>query len=124
MRLQTRACLAATALMLLGSGARAQEVRPGFLYGSIDYLLWSVKGAPLSVPLVSTGPESVYKGFLLNSSAAILYGAPRAPATGGSDIQDFSLFNGGRLMRGYAIDPVRGIGVEASGFGLQSREAG
>ena len=28
------------------------------LYGGIEYLLWWVKDAPLSVPLVSTGPEA------------------------------------------------------------------
>src|SRR4051812_3231078 len=97
MTLATQCWLGATALVLLGTGAHAQEVRLGSLYGSVDYLLWSVKGTPLSVPLVSTGPESIYNGFLLNSSATILYGASRAPAMGGRDVQDFSPFNGGRL---------------------------
>lgn len=122
MTLTTHVWLATTTLVLLRAGAHAQEVRLGSLYGSVDYLLWSVKAAPLSVPLVSTGPESVFNGFLLNSSARILYGASRASAVGGRDQQDFSPFNGGRLTLGYAIDPARGLGVEASGFGLQSRQ--
>src|SRR5437660_3802497 len=33
-------------------------VLPSPLYGGIEYLLWWVKPAPLSVPLVSTGPIS------------------------------------------------------------------
>ena len=38
--------------------ASAPDVRlaPPRLYGSLEYLLWSVKDAPLAVPLLSTGP--------------------------------------------------------------------
>src|SRR5271166_6658217 len=31
-------------------------------YGGVEYLLWWVKGAPLSVPLVSTGPGANDEG--------------------------------------------------------------
>ncbi len=112
--------------------ARAQEVRVSDadppvvqrIYGDLDYLLWWVKGAPLSVPLISTGPNANSQGFLINSNTTILYGAPQSPAVGGKDAQDFAGFSGGRLTLGYTIDPSRGLAVEASGFGLESRNAG
>jgi hypothetical protein len=113
--------LAAACLAAGLAPARAQDVR---LYGSAEYLLWWVKGAPLSVPLVSTGPESNFNGDILNSNTTILYGAPLAPAVGGKSVQDFSPLSGGRLTLGYSIDRSRGIGIEASGFGLQGAEAG
>src|SRR6476646_5305097 len=58
------------------------------LYGSLDYLCWWLKPAPLSVPLVSTGPISTtHHGWLDNSDAIILYVAPYYPAQGGDDSQ-------------------------------------
>ena len=90
------------ALLCAVSPAAAQEVR---VYGDLDYLLWWVKGAPLSVPLVSTGPESNFNRFLFNSKTTILYGAPHPPATGGNGVQDFKRFSGGRLTLGYTLDP-------------------
>src|SRR5215471_7307401 len=72
------------------------------MYASADYLLWWVKGAPLPVPLVSTGPVSTtHHGFLNNSEATILYGASQAPAVGGHDTQDFPPFSGGSITLGY-----------------------
>src|SRR5215472_17128514 len=59
------------------------------LYVGIDYLHWWVKNAPLSVPLVSTGPEANKEGFLVNPNSLILYGAPHAPAMGGDASQGF-----------------------------------
>jgi len=91
-------------------------------YGGAEYLLWSVKGAPLSVPLVSTGPDK--EGFLLNSNATILYGSPLAPASGGNDTQNFKMFSGSRLTLGYQLDPARNVAVEVSGFALEKRSAG
>ena len=114
--------------LALAPQAGAQDVRldpaAARLYGSADYLLWWMKGAPLSVPLVSTGPAANNEGFIFNSNTTILYGAPFAPAVGGKSVQDFNGFSGGRLTLGYTLDPSRGIAVEASGFGLESREAG
>lgn len=94
------------------------------LYGGIEYLHWWVKDAPLSVPLVSTGPEMNKEGFLINSNSTILYGAPFSPATGGNDQQSFPGFNGSRLTVGYWLDDAQRYAVEASGFLLQSRSAG
>src|SRR5213078_4187467 len=69
---------------------------PSAWYGGVEYLLWWVKPAPLSVPLVSTGPISTtHHGWLINSDATILYGAPRSPAQGGNDSQNFPVFSGG-----------------------------
>ena len=112
--------------------AAAQEVRVNAgdplagqrFYGGLDYLHWWVKGAPLAVPLVSTGPNANSQGFLINSDSTILYGAPQSPAVGGKNVQDFGGFAGGRLTLGYVIDPSQGLAVEASGFGLESRSAG
>ena len=121
-------------LSLLLLAARSRPRKSGFqpadpatyqrIYGDLDYLLWWVKGAPLSVPLISTGPNANSQGFLINSNTTILYGAPQSPAVGGKNVQDFGGFSGGRLTLGYAIDPSRGLAVEASGFGLESRSAG
>ena len=92
-------------------------------YGGVDYLLWKVKGAPLSVPLLSTGPTSNIEGLLLNSQTTILYGAPFAPATGGNDTQDFKLFSGSRIVAGYWMDDTHRLAVEGGGFLLQGRTA-
>jgi opacity protein-like surface antigen len=84
-----------------------------------------VKGAPLSVPLVSTGPiETTHHGWLINSDTTILYGAPQAPATGGNDVQKFPRFSGARLTAGYWLDDSRQFAIEASGFALERRSAG
>ena len=92
-------------------------------YGGSEYLLWWVKGAPLSVPLVSTGPDANEEGILRNSQSTILYGAPLAPATGGNDTQNFSALSGGRVWLGYWLDDAQRLAIEAGGFGLQKAEA-
>ena len=93
-------------------------------YGGVEYLLWSVKGAPLSVPLVSSGPEANKEGFLLDSNTTILYGAAFAPASGGNDKQNFRMLSGSRVTLGYWLDDAQNIAVEASGFVLQRQSAG
>ena len=99
-------------------------------YGGVEYLLWDVKGAPLSVPLVSTGPIATTHHGVIGAPACkrwdstILYGAPYEPAKGGNDTQDFSLFSGGRVTAGYWLDDARRFAVEGSGFVLQTRSAG
>jgi hypothetical protein len=80
-----------------------------------------VKDAPISVPLVSTGPEANKEGFLINSNSTILYGAPFSPASGGNDKQSFPGFNGARLTVGYWLDDEQRYAVEASGFLLQTQ---
>ena len=92
-------------------------------YGGVEYLYWSVKDAPLSVPLISTGPVSNKEGFLINSSSTILYGAPFSPASGGKDRQAFPGFSGSRLTLGYWLDDLHSTAVEASGFLLERKTA-
>src|SRR5271165_5115946 len=94
------------------------------LYGGVEYLLWWVKGAPLSVPLVSTGPAANDEGFLVNSDTTILYGAPFAPASGGGGIQNFHAIPGGRLTLGYLLDEDRRLAAEARVFILDGGSAG
>jgi len=91
------------------------------LYGGVEYLYWWVKDAPLSVPLISTGPVANKEGFLINSASTILYGAPFSPATGGNNAQSFPGFSGSRVTLGYWLDDLRSTALEASGFVLQSR---
>jgi outer membrane immunogenic protein len=93
-------------------------------YGGADYLLWWVKGAPLSVPLVTTGPSSNHEGILnTNGQTTILYGASFSPGVGGNDTQNFKALSGTRLWLGYWLDDVQRLAVEAGGFGLQKAEA-
>ena len=100
------------------------------LYGGAEYLLWSVKGAPLSVPLVSTGPVATTHHGLLGPPAkngadsTILYGASHEPAKGGNDTQNFPVFSGTRLTLGYWLDDTQRFAFEASGFLLASQSAG
>ena len=100
------------------------------LYGGMDYLLWWVKGAPLSVPLVSTGPIGTTHHGLLGPPAengadsTVLYGAPHFPAQGGNDIQNFPGFSGSRLTLGFWLDDEQRLGIEGSGFLLQRRSIG
>lgn len=103
----------------LSSGAQQSH-----FYGGVDYLLWSVKGAPLSLPLVSSASSSLKEGFLVSNEVEILYGSSMYPATGGNGVQNFPIFNGGRVTLGYTFDDSRFSAVEASGFALQSRAAG
>jgi hypothetical protein len=99
-------------------------------YGGVDYMLWWVKGAPLSVPLVSTGPIATTHHGLLGPPAengadsTVLYGAGHAPAQGGRNIQDFPPFSGGRLTAGLWLDNDQRFAIEGSGFLLERRGAG
>ena len=99
-------------------------------YGGVEYLLWWVKDAPLSVPLVTTGPvSSTHHGFLstskgTTSDTTILYGAPFGSASGGNGSQRFQGFSGSRATFGYALGSERRFAVEASGFVLQQQSAG
>ena len=95
------------------------------LYGSLDYLLWWAKGAPLGVPLVTTGPvATTHHGFVNSPDTTILYGAPFAPAQGGNDTQQFGAFSGMRLNLGFWLDNDRRFAIEGSSFLLGRRTAG
>jgi hypothetical protein len=101
-----------------------ESSRASRFYGGVEYLRWWVKGAPLSVPLVSSGSTAFKEGFLVNSSATILYGAPYSPASGGNDTQDFPAFSGGRLTIGFWLDNAQKLALEAGGFVLVRESAG
>jgi hypothetical protein len=99
-------------------------------YGSVDYLYWWVKAAPLSVPLVSSGPVTETHHGLLGvpaldaSESSILYGAPHSPAQGGNNSQAFPAFSGARLTVGYWLDDERRFAIEGGAFSLQRQAAG
>lgn len=81
-----------------------------------DYLMWWVEGAPLPIPLVTTGQaEETENGKLGQSTTSILYGA---------DNQDFRVFSGLRATLGVWFDDEQSFGFEASGFLLEKRTAG
>jgi len=115
-------------LQAFASAAPVSDMRR--FYGGVDYLLWQVKGAPLSVPLVSSGPIATTHHGLVGAPAdngadsTILYGAPYEPAKGGNDTQDFKMFSGARITAGYWLDDARRFAIEGSGFKLQTRTAG
>jgi hypothetical protein len=121
--------LAGAAMLSWCAAASAQEATPPQFYIGIDYLHMWVKNAPLSVPLVSTGPiESTHHGLLGSpvngADSTVLYGAPFAPAKGGNDSQSFGVTPGTRATIGAYLDPARRYAVEASGFVLSLRSAG
>ncbi len=94
------------------------------VYGGAEYLLWWVKGAPLPVPLVTTGTVRFDPGTLGFADTVILYGAPSPSAPGGNDTQNFPGFNGTRLTLGYWLDDAQTYAIEGRGFLLQTRSAG
>ena len=99
-------------------------------YGGAEYLMWWVKDAPLSIPLVSAGPIATTHHGLLGvpatngADSTVLYGAPHSPAQGGDDNQRFQNFSGMRLTLGYSFGNEHRFGLEASGFALQQQSAG
>jgi hypothetical protein len=99
-------------------------------YGGVQYLNWWFKDAPLSVPLVSTGPVATTHHGLLGPPAengadsTVLYGAPHSPAKGGNDSQGFPSAPGFKLTLGYWLDPQQQFAIEGSGFYLATRSTG
>ena len=91
-------------------------------YVGLEYLHWWVKGAPLSVPLLSTGPdvEPIDGGFLRSSQATVIYGSPFPPALGGNNTQSFQGLSGSRLTLGYWLDDEQRYAIEGEGFLLQT----
>jgi hypothetical protein len=126
-------CFAASAnAQTSPSGSADAAAAPGTLrfYGGLDYLNWWLKSAPLSVPLVSTGPIATTHHGLLGPPAengadsTVLYGAPHAPAQGGNDSQGFPSAPGVKLTLGYWLDPQQQFAIEGTGFYLGTRSAG
>ena len=75
-------------------------------YGGVEYLLWDVKGAPLSVPLVShwsNSPQHTMDLLVRRLQTVRMQRFCTAPRMsrhkGGNDTQDFSLFSGARVDR-------------------------
>lgn len=94
-------------------------------YGGLEYLYWWVKGAPLSVPLLTTGPDvqPIEGGFIRGPEVSILYGAPLSPAMGGNSTQNFPGLSGGRATLGYWLDDQRRFAIEGEGFSFQQGTA-
>ena len=104
----------------------SERPRVARFYAGAEYLSWWVKGAPLSIPLVTTGTtnQDPGPGTLGFADTVILYGAGHPSAPGGSSTQEFPRFNGGRLTLGYWLDEAQSYAIEGRGFALQSRSAG
>ena len=123
MTIATHVGLAVAALVLLEGGAHAQQIRLGSVYGSLDYVHWSVKAAPRSVPLVSTGPESVFNGFpaeLQRHDCRLRLARACGGRTRGAGLQ--------RVQRWPAYTGLRHrtgprTGWRRADFGLKSRQA-
>ena len=81
-----------------------------------DYLLWWVKGAPVSVPLVTTGDPNV--GFPLTNSAGGI-GQAGTRVLYGNSTAGFNALSGMRFTLGGWIGRDRIWGIEASGFVTQ-----
>jgi hypothetical protein len=82
-----------------------------------EYLLWWLKDAPLTVPLVTTGDptDPVAPGALGRPGTTTLFG----PGT-----YNYPPFSGGRLTAGAWLDSGRRFGLEGSAFLLEQRSAG
>ena len=91
----------------------ANVTAPTF-WGSMEYLLWTIKDGPLPVPLVTTGnpADPVSAGALGRPGTVVLFG--------GSGL-DYRTFSGMRVTVGSWLDDEQTIGVEASGFLLERR---
>ncbi len=78
-----------------------------------DYVLWWIKTAPLSVPLVTTGdPADPFVGSLGQPSTRIL--------VGNSNV-DSRAFSGLRILLGAWLDAENSWGIEAGAFLLERR---
>ena len=92
--------------------------QPPRLWASADYLLWWVKDAPLSVPIVTTGDPNV--GFPTMNTAGAL-GQPGTAVLLGDSSLNFKSFSGMRFTLGGWVDPQQTMGIEGSGFVLERR---
>jgi Putative beta barrel porin-7 (BBP7) len=85
------------------------------IWGSLEYLLWWEKSAPVAAPLVTANAAPGAIGSLNEAGTVILFG----PGSGRST--DFDPFSGGRLTLGSWLGPNQIIGLEGSGFLFQTR---
>lgn len=84
-------------------------------WGQADFLLWRVRQGPLAGPLVTTGsPADALPGALGQPGTRLLYAGN----------QDYGTFAGIRFGVGYRPGPDTILGLEASGFALETRRVG
>lgn len=76
------------------------------VWGGVDYLLWRIRRAPGSVPLVTTGDPTDPKAGYLPGSRVVL------------DTREFGSerLHGGRATFGFWTDPDASLGFEFTGF--------
>jgi hypothetical protein len=80
-----------------------------------EYLLWWVKNAPASVPLVTRNNDPTTIGALTDPGTTIFLGA------GSNRDIGFGLFSGARLTAGTWLDDEQRFGFEGGGFLLERR---
>jgi hypothetical protein len=81
-----------------------------------QYLLWWIKDAPIPVPLITTGnPADAVPGAFGQPGTAFAFGPTK---------QDLGTFTGGRLTVGGWLNEAGTLGLEASGFLLETRRVG
>lgn len=80
-----------------------------------EYLLWRVRSAPISNPLITSNPDPTTIAALNNPGTTILYGAGSGQDTG------FGWFSGMRFTLGGWADDCQQFGWEANGFVLERR---
>lgn len=81
-----------------------------------EYLLWWIKDAPLTTPLVTTGP-------IVGNQQPVLGQPGHRVLIGGEDVETGTR-SGGRFTLGTWLDTDRTLGVEAAYFFLASRAEG
>jgi len=84
--------------------------RTEMVWLNAEFLLWWVQNSPLHTPLVTTGTSSGF-GILGSSGTSVAYG--------GNDV-DFGALAGVRFSGGFWFDRGSNLGLEGSGFFLQT----
>jgi hypothetical protein len=83
------------------------------VWGQVDYLLWSIKDAPLPVPLVTAGPG-------VPNLTPVLGTPGHTVVLGGQDVST-DLHSGARFTAGYWYDDDHVLGTSATYFFLGSQ---
>lgn len=87
------------------------------LWASTEYLLWWVKGSPLPVPLVTTGPTSIVGA----ENRAGVIGNPSTVLLIGNQDLNFGPLSGGRFTLGGWLEPTARLGLEGGYLFLSQR---
>lgn len=95
--------------------APSHDCGPNRLWGSAEYLLWTVKSAPLPVPLIATGPS---RAGALNGP---VLGEPGTQVLLGNESIDVPSLSGGRFTLGSWLDAAGTRGLEVTYFFLSQR---